>query len=315
VTASPPDADPKPSEGGPVQPERLPLADLTRLARMVATLVAPTALFSALCYFFGYSYVHWYYDYLGVSSSALGLTTPDYLIRSFDGLLPPILAAALLGLLVLWLYPVPRRWLAVRVRSRLGPRALAVLRLLPLVCGVLLSLNGLSYAVVTTPLNQGLDVAPLSLACGILLVGRAVHRRQAGDTGRVAAMACAFALVAISLFWAVSDYSADVGRARAMQLAAALPWSSRTVLYSARSLSLSRSAPGVHEVRCSDPDATYRFRYDGLVLVQQSGNQYLLLPVRWSPSNGVAILLPRNDSVHLEFMPSSARGIPLPPSC
>ena len=50
----------------------------------------------------------------------------------------------------------------------------------------------------------------------------------------------------------------------------------------------------------------YRFRYDGLKLILESGDQYVFLPAKWSPTDGVAVLLPRNDSVRLEFFPSSA---------
>jgi hypothetical protein len=85
------------------------------------------------------------------------------------------------------------------------------------------------------------------------------------------------------------------------------------VIYSERSLSL--AAPGVREVRCRDPQAAYRFRYDGLKLVPQSGDQYLLLPEAWTPTNGVAILMPRSDTVRLEFIPASARGTVPRPTC
>ena len=40
----------------------------------------------------------------------------------------------------------------------------------------------------------------------------------------------------------------------------------------------------------------------------QSGNQYLILPEGWTPGNGVAILMPRNDSLRLEFVPVLAGG-------
>jgi hypothetical protein len=69
---------------------------------------------------------------------------------------------------------------------------------------------------------------------------------------------------------------------------------------------LSLHAPGVRETRCHDPNAAYRFRYDGLKLVLQSGDQYLFLPEGWSPSNGVAILMPRSPSLRLEFIPAAA---------
>ncbi len=94
---------------------------------------------------------------------------------------------------------------------------------------------------------------------------------------------------------------------------AELPTYPSAVVYSERSLSL--HAPGVRETRCHDRDAAYRFRYDGLKLVLQSGDQYLFLPEGWSPSNGVAILMPRNDSLRLEFIPAAARGTIQRPAC
>ena len=116
--------------------------------------------------------------------------------------------------------------------------------------------------------------------------------------------AAVFILVGLSLFWAANDYSAAVGRSRAREFVAELPLYPSAVVYSERSLAL--HAPGVREVRCRDPEAAYRFRYDGLKLVLQSGNQYLFLPQAWAPADGVAILMPRNDTVRLEFRPASA---------
>jgi hypothetical protein len=49
--------------------------------------------------------------------------------------------------------------------------------------------------------------------------------------------------------------------------------------------------------------------------VVQSGDQYLFLPEAWSRSNGVAILMPRSDSLRLEFMPPSAAGAAQSSAC
>jgi hypothetical protein len=123
-----------------------------------------------------------------------------------------------------------------------------------------------------------------------------------------------FLLVGLSLFWAANDYSTAVGTSRARQFVAELPSYPSTVVYSERSLNL--QAPGVREVRCKDPEAAYRFRYDGLKLVLQSGNQYLFLPTAWTPADGVAILMPRSDSLRLEFIPATtAHGPAARPTC
>ena len=74
------------------------------------------------------------------------------------------------------------------------------------------------------------------------------------------------------------------------------------VIYSAQSLSL--DVPEVTETRCADPDAAYRFRYTGLRLVRQAGNQYVLLPANWSRESGTTVLIARSATIRLEFRPA-----------
>ena len=42
---------------------------------------------------------------------------------------------------------------------------------------------------------------------------------------------------------------------------------------------------------------------------------YVFLPAKWSPADGVAVVLPRNDAVRLEFFPSSAAAATQRLSC
>ena len=294
ATELPPDARAAP---------RAPIDDLMRLGRLAATFVAPTALLTGLFYYFGWQYAFWYYRTLGVPWTLLGLSTSDYLLRSLDALLTPLLIVLTIALLGLWSYsalrrPVGallRRWLPARCRRRLG--------LLPALVGALLTVNGACYWVpwLRNPLNIGICVAPLSLAVGVVLLGTVVGRRQEQDTSRLAALASVVMFFGLTLFWVFGDYSAYWGTARARQLLSS-PESTRMVLYSAQSLSLSSAEAGVQETRCQNPEAAYRYRYDGLRLVQQSGNQYLLLPQQWSAGHRVIMLLPKNDSVRLEFL-------------
>jgi hypothetical protein len=117
----------------------------------------------------------------------------------------------------------------------------------------------------------------------------------------VAEWGLASLLVVIGLFWAVGSYAIEVGRGRAQETQAQLPTTADAVLYTERSLRL--AVAGVTELGCDDPDAAFRFRYDGLKLVLQSGGQYLLLPAGWTRENGTAVLIPRGDGVRLEFAP------------
>ena len=74
------------------------------------------------------------------------------------------------------------------------------------------------------------------------------------------------------------------------------------VVYSEKILSL--QVAGVREVPCKNPDAAYRFRYEGLKLIPQSGNQYLFLPANWTPADSATIVLSRSDALRLEFSPA-----------
>jgi len=146
----------------------------------------------------------------------------------------------------------------------------------------------------------------LLLAYAVRLIRVTPRREGVAGTARsdgsaLAEWGATFLLVSIGLFWAVGNYAFGVGHGRAVQLYEALPIVPEAVLYSEKSLSL--DVPGVAELRCQDPDAAYRFRYSGLRLVREAGNQYLLLPATWSPAAGPAVLVPRNDAVRLEFRP------------
>jgi hypothetical protein len=149
-------------------------------------------------------------------------------------------------------------------------------------------------------------VGGLALAGGVLLLAYAAHlagpQSATGHRSDFSALAeggFALLLVTIGLFWAVGSYAIDVGAGRARETVAELDTAADAVLYSERSLRL--AVAGVTEFRCQDPEAAYRFRYDGLKLVLQSGGQYLLVSAEWSRENGTAVLLPRTDAVRLEF--------------
>jgi len=287
---------------------------LPQLTRILGTIVAPTTLLTSLLFYFGWSHAVWFFRYFGVDWTLLGLSNRDFVMRSLDGLFVPLTVVAGAGLLVLWGHALLRARLAVGAR----PRAVGVLLPAAAAAGLVLAGAGITSVFVRTWLNRYVAAAPVSLALGVLSLAYAVHLRRllaerlpAGRAARagwaaVAEWAAVFVLVGLSLFWAASDYSAAVGRSRARQFVAELPTYPDAVVYSNRSLSL--RAPGVRELRCRDPEAAYRFRYDGLKLMLQSGDQYLFLPAAWSPRNGVAILVPRSDSLRLEFLPPSARG-------
>ncbi|MPZ62166.1 MAG: hypothetical protein GEU93_12900 [Propionibacteriales bacterium] len=290
---------------------------LPRLTRLAAEIVAPTTLLTALLFYFGWSHAYWFFDYFGVSSTVLGLTTQDYLMRAVDGLFVPLIVLAVGALLVIWTAAVLPAHVDLGLRARFGRVAVRAFA----TAGLVLVTNGLSRILWSTPFNQGLAVAPLCLGFGVVFLMYAVRlwRRTHAITSSArkpdrlpfTEWAAAFVLVALSLFWAANDYSAAVGTSRAKEFVRGLPDYPRAIVFSEQSLNM--DAPGVREVRCQGAESGYAFRYDGLVLMLHADDQYVLLPEQWTPASGSAIILPRNDSLRLEFLPSASRG--LRPTC
>jgi hypothetical protein len=222
-----------------------------------------------------------------------------------------MVVVVLAALLALWIHQLLFAVLPAGIR-------LAVLRVLcpaaALAGAVLagLALADIWYPVFSVNYPEGRG---LSLSVGILLLAYAAHllrHRTAERRGEqlpqrappaavLAEWGAVAVLVSIGLFWAVGNYAIGVGTGRARQVESSLSTSPDAVVYSEKKLNL--QAPGVREVICAYPDTAYRFRYDGLKLVQQSGNQYLFLPAGWTHDEGAAIFLSRSEALRLEFSP------------
>jgi hypothetical protein len=290
--------------------EREPPASIaSRLGRVFGAVVAPTTLFTALFYYFGWMHAYYFFGYFGVNSTLLGFTPTDYLMRSVDALLLPVAVAALAVLAGLWLDGVLVGRLADSSRELTG-------RIVVVALGGLAALLVAGCAIATftytNARNEHPAVFPLGFALGVLLVAYVRHLRErlagrAHERGAsvrrpgagAVAWAAVFLLVGMSLFAAATDYAAATGRGRAQREAATLAYEPNVLVYSEKNLGL--RAPGVRLARCTDPEAAYKFRYEGLKLVLQSGGLYLFLPEVWTPEDGVAFLVPRGDLIRLEF--------------
>jgi hypothetical protein len=286
---------------------------LSQVLRTTGAVVAPTTAITALLLYFGRQHAAAFFGYFGVNFTVLDLTPTDFLVRSADGLFVPIAVVAVCALVGLWLH----QSVVYRLPDDTRHGVLRVLAPVSAVIGTVM-IGAAVFSVLTggQPLRQVPEAGGLLLSIGVLLLVYGVHLARSvwtleedASASRtrgvgVAEWGAAFVLVTIGLFWAVTSYAGGVGRGRALDLLERMPVWPDTVLFSERSLSL--DVAGVVEVPCADPgdDGTaYRFRYDGLKLVQQAGDHYLLLPAGWTPQTGAAVLLPRTDDVRLEFAP------------
>jgi hypothetical protein len=291
------------------------------LVKLLASIVAPTTLLTGLLFYFGWAHAYWFFYHFGIDSSLLGLTTQDYLLRSVDALFVPLTVFATMCLLLLWGHMTLRSRLVVRHRAGLLRRLTQGF----VAGGLILFVIGMAGIFYRTIFEFHRFVSPFSLASGVLLIAYASYLKRTRDaqSGRrqrsvpdlmpLIQSAGVFLLVALSLFWAATDYAATVGGSRARQFQAELHAYPSAVLYSSRSLSL--GAPGVEEIVCGRRDAAYRFRYEGLKLLLRAEDHYFFLPEAWTRSDGAAIVIPQSDSVRLEFFVAPRRDLAGPPPC
>lgn len=290
-------------------------AALPQVLKIVGTVVAPTTLLTALMFYFGLMFAVGYFRYFNVNFTVLDLPVQDYLILSVDGLIIPLIYAVGVALLALWLYQLRFETLSSEVR-RIVLRALMLSAAIAGLILVSLAMANAIFGISVFPATFW-EARGLSLSIGVPLLAYAARLRRILAAERrprqvlrrvpeavvVAKWSAVFILVSVGLFWAVGSYAIGVGEGRAQELAAYLPCSADVVVYSQKSLNL--QAPGVRETASQNPAVAYRFRYDGLKLVPQSGNQYLFLPADWTRADGAAILIARSEPMRLEFGPPS----------
>ena len=266
---------------------------LSQVVKMLTEVASLVALATALLYYFGWRRSEVQARAFGADASVFGMSTQDYVLRSMDVVLLPVVALLLIALLTVWVH---RQLVQGRRQRPVG----AVLRfswLLPLVVGVPL-------LVVAEP--AGVVSFPFWFALAVLGTWYGVALRRPTTTGATTTsmpvLLLLVALVAVCLFWMTERVARVVGEARADEIKADVEGTLDQVsVFSAQRLQL--GGPEVEETALADPEAAYRYRYEGLFLLQQSGGKYFLLTEDWSAGHGRLVVLPDDDSIRLEFGP------------
>ena len=278
---------------------------LSGTVQLVATLISPLTVISALLFYFGWARSAVQARELGIDESVLDMSTRDYLLRSVSSLWLPLAASAAIGLAWLWVHGR-----IVMLSARGGRSGLVT------VTARALSLSWLAAVAVALVLGRffplsGEIAAPLVLGLGVLITAYGVSLGRLTTASRTAGLertsipgalqtALAGALLALLLFWAVENYASIVGRGLADRIAANVNGLVAVTVYSPTKLHLD-SAPGVKETTLPGDPTAYRFRYTGLRLLQKSGGKYFLLPEGWTRDQGSVVVLQENPALRLEF--------------
>jgi hypothetical protein len=135
--------------------------------------------------------------------------------------------------------------------------------------------------------------------------GARLARHAQGHTGHtpLAQSLLVGALLLVILFWVTERFARVGGSALAYELQRDLGGRSPVSLFSQGRLHI--DADGVTETTLSGPESDYGYRYDGLFMLQRSGNKYFLLTDGWRNGlpPGRLVILPDAPRIRLEFGP------------
>lgn len=288
---------------------------LRRTLQLVGTVVAPTTFITSLLFYFGWVRTAAQASRMGLDTTILGYSTQDYVLRSIRSMFVPLTVGLLLVVAGLWVHTGVSGEVARR-RTADEPRGLRPLRRAAWAAvgaGLACAAVGL-YDQVVPDLPTNLR-GPLCFSAAVVLLSYAIFLLRGplarpAETDRrterwvgAARTTIVGLLLALSLFWSVSDYAKTVGRRlgdRILSGQAGLP---SVVVYSPRRLYLDFN--GVTETALDGTDGAYRFRYEGLQFLERTGGRYFLRPATAEPTQRVTIVLLEADAPQLQFVSSS----------
>jgi hypothetical protein len=262
-----------------------------RWISFAAGIVTPITVVSTLLFYFGYVSARSQYEYFGIDVDTIGLSTQDYVMRSPQPLLVPLLVLILLAVGALLLHhaihPSPG---GVRLASRITTAVLA------------LGVAGLFAYPLIGQVRYYAFVVPVVICLSAAALAYLTYLRRKADPA-LAPQRVLIALLAVAAvtcaFWATATTAQYSGLGLAKSDARHLNKFPVVVLDTKERLAL--RSPGIEETALQ-PGAgqTFRYRYRGLRLLVVGENRLFLVPQKWSASN-TTLVVPLNDSIRVQF--------------
>jgi hypothetical protein len=287
-------------------PPQPPSTGVAAALRVGGSLIAPTALLSALAFYFGATRTNTVFTYFGVDPTLVGLPAQEYILRSIDGAFAPIVVLLTVLWLCFWAHSVLQVWLA----EHKHPYLVAFMARILIAGGAPILSVGLIGGVYGLPFDVYYLLPPLCLGVGAAAITYGFQLLLASGRSWTSSWPPWLApgitlvtagLVASSVFWAASLYAGQLGRQRAEDFAASLPTRPEIVVYSQQRLYLPEGG-AVRESSLGGEQPAYRYRYTGLRLLIKSGGNYFLLPADWQQHRGAVIVLRDDQAVRLDLV-------------
>lgn len=271
-------------------------------------IIAPTTAVTTLLFYFGYVSSRAQYDYFGVDVDTVGLTTQDYVMRSPQPLLVPMLVLTLVCAALVAMHTALRRRMSDSARFRQWFRRAVVVGLVLVAVGVVLLF---AYTLVSTWTYYPL-VTPLTFAAGGSLTGygltmlrRLTAAPPATDSRPIESSRAVIVLIWVAVvagvFWATATVAQWSGLGLGKEQARHLNELPSVILDTQERLFLpSGTAVEERVLDQASDQQTFRYRYWKLRLLIQGDDQMFLVPDTWSAGN-TTLLVPLDGSVRVQF--------------
>ncbi|WP_433020948.1 hypothetical protein [Kribbella sp. CA-294648] len=261
-----------------------------RWVSFAAGIVAPVTLISGLLFYFGYVSARSQYEYFGIDVDTIGLSTQDYVMRSPQPLLVPLLGITLLAVAGLLLHNAIQPSATAIRRAKIVAIAVLLLGVLGLLGYPLL--GRLPYYALIVPVVIGLAAATL----GYLSY---VDRQAAGLKPQYVLLGLLAVVTTTCAFWATATTAQYSGRGLAKSDAENLRQFPVVILDTKERLQL--RSPGIEETALrTGTGQTFNYRYRGLRLLVVGQNRLFLVPQQWNASN-TTLVVPLDGSIRVQF--------------
>lgn len=290
----------------PRQTRTAPAADPTTRGlgwlQQLAAVVAPSTVATALLGYFGYLATRARFQYFGVYLDLVDLSTHDLLLYGSEVVYVPVTLTALALLVAVGARLAGQRLLDAEWWTGLAGWVTAA----GLLAGVLLLVRGVVGILAPDRYQPQLPVmTPLSLSLGALFLRQSLGSRLAArwlqpwDQRLVAAGRIATAVLLVAgLFWIANGFAARYGLGRALDDAAGLPSRPELVLDTKEPLD---APPGV--TRTPIAAGPFKYRYEGLRLLVESGGRLFLVPAYWTPGTSRTLVVDFTPDVRIQLVP------------
>jgi hypothetical protein len=265
-------------------------SQLERWVTFATRIVAPVTLISGLLFYFGYVSARAQYEYFGIDVDTIGLRTQDYVMRSPQPLLVPLLGLTLLAVAGLLLHNAILPTATTIRRAKIVTIALLLLGVLGLIGYPLL--GHLPYYALVVPAVIGLAAAALAYLSYF-------DRKAAGLAPQYVLVGLLAVVTTTCAFWATATTAQYSGRGLAKSDARNLRQFPVVILDTKERLQL--RSPGIEETSLkAGAEQAFNYRYRGLRLLVVGQNRLFLVPQQWNASN-TTVVVPLDSSIRVQF--------------